>query len=137
MRALLPAILFAFTACAYVLPASWRAFHADPEDAASAITRALDANQLEVGEFDTVAHRITSGWHLSQSGVTRTRERYLVSWERDEKEDALTVYVRHEVQDHEELEGRPSWSTAYHDRDKETALLDLITEELRRAAAPM
>ena len=125
------------TACGYILPATWRSFRADPDDAAPAITRALAAQQLEVAKWDTAAHRITSGYVFSSDGVDRMRERYVVTWERTEGDGTLTIFVRHEGQDQGTDMGRPTWERTYHDTDKENVLLDAITQELIRLQQPM
>jgi hypothetical protein len=131
VRALCAALLpVAFAACAYVLPASWRAFRADPDDAAPAITRALDAQNMSVANWDQTHHKITTNWISMSSGLTRTRERFVISWERDPKDRVLTIYVRHEAQDEEEGEGRPGWGAVYHTSSRENGLLDKIAEEL-------
>ena len=124
-------LLLASAACSYILPATWRAFRADPDDAAPAITRALDAKQLTVESFDQAERKITTGWQDSNDGVDRVRQRYIVSWERDEQDKSLTIYVRHEQQDQELEDGRPSWGSTYHDSDKESRLMDQITRELK------
>lgn len=116
--------------CAYVLPASWRAYNADPDDAGPAVTRALDARALTIANWNQAEHKIVTEWSLTRNGVDRQRERYIISWEKNDDDGTLTVYVRHEVQDQELKEGRPAWTGVYHDRDKETKLLDGITKAL-------
>jgi hypothetical protein len=127
--ALLPAI--ALAACAYILPASWRAFRADPDDAPAAITRALDSLSFAIENLDQTKKSITTRWVSTMSGVNRSRERYIVTWERDAKEETLTIYVRHEQQDQDESDmGAPKWGGVYHDADRENRLLDRIAKEL-------
>lgn len=130
------ALLF-LAACSYILPATWRSFRADPDDAAPAVTRALDTRQLEIASWDQAKHKIVTGWVDFRDGVDRTRERYVINWERDETEGALTIYVRHEAQDQEIEENRPTWGATYHDTAKESALMDQITKELKAMARPM
>jgi hypothetical protein len=124
-------VLLLLGACSYILPATWRAFRADPDDAAPAITRALDAKNLTVESFDQAGRKITTGWLEAAEGIDRVRHRYVITWERNDHDDALTIYVRHEAQDQEIDEGRPTWGGTYHDTDKESALLDQITKELK------
>ena len=131
------ALFLLLNACAYILPATWRAFRAHPDDAAPAITRALDAKQLTVDSFDQANRKITTGWQQTNDGVDIVRQRYLITWERDEKDETLTVYVRHEAQDQEIEDGRPAWGGTYHDGEKETKLLDQITKELKAMSKPM
>lgn len=121
--------------CAYVLPATWRSFHADPDDAAPAVTRALDAEHTAVAVWDQAHHKIVTNWMTLSSGVSKTRERFVISWERDSKDATLTVYVRHEAQD-QNHEPSARWGAIYHDSDRESALLDLIEKELAASNAP-
>lgn len=137
MPRLLFGLFFFATACAYVMPASWRSYRADPDDAAPAITRALDERSISIAKWDQAEHRIVSDWSLTRFGVDHIRERYVVSWEKNEDEGTLTVYVRHEAQERELLDGAPSWGATYHTADKESALLDAITKALEEARAPM
>ncbi len=123
--------------CSYILPATWRAFRVDPDDAAPAITKALDARQIAVDSFDQAKRTITTGWQDSNDGVDRVRQRFIISWERDDKDKTLTIYVRHEAQEQEMTEGRPTWGSTYHDSEKESQLLDQITKELKAMAKPM
>ena len=131
------ALVVLLSACAYLLPPTWRAFRAHPDDAAPAVTRALDAKSLSIESFDQANSKITTGWLDSNDGVDRMRQRYVISWERDDKDGTLTVYVRHEAQEQELEEGRPSWGSTYHEVDKEAALLDQITKELKAMSKPM
>jgi hypothetical protein len=117
-------------ACAYVLPASWRAFRADPDDAAPAITRALDSENMAVANWDQPHHKIVTNWVTASSGVQKTRERFIVTWEKDPKDAVLTIYVRHEAQDEDMQEGKAQWGTVYHASARENALLDRISAEL-------
>lgn len=123
--------------CAYVWPAAWRDFRADPDDAAPAITRALDAQDLEVATLDAGNRRITTGWVALSSGVDRTRERFVVRWERNDKDGTLTIYVRHEAQE-QSIGVGGDWGPTYHDGRKEQHLLDAIATELEapRVALP-
>lgn len=124
-------------ACAYVLPASWRSFRADPDDAPPAVTRALDEHGLTIANWDQAKHTIVTEYVLTRGTLDSFRERYVISWERDEDEGALTIYVRHEKQERSLEDGAPSWSAAYHDSDKEAAILDAITKALEDAKKPM
>ncbi len=137
MRLALVALLLIPSACSYLLPATWRAFRADPDDAAPAITKALDARQLSVESFDQAGRKIVTGWQEASDGVDKTHERFVITWERDDKDGTLTIYVRHEAQDQEMTDGRPTWGGTYHNGDKETALLNQITKELKALAKPM
>jgi hypothetical protein len=128
--ALFAASLF-FAACSYLLPASWRAFRVDPDDAAPAITRAVDSMGFAVASFDQAKKTITTQWVQTSSGVTRKRERYIIRWERDPKEKSLTVYARHEESEKEIGEGGgEAWGPTYHDDAREQAMLDRIAKEL-------
>lgn len=128
-RLLALGLALAFGACSLFMPAAWRSFRADPDDAAPAITRAIESKQLQVDDLDEGKRQISTGWSSFASGVDRTRERYVVTWNRDEGDGSLVVYVRHEAQD-QEIGERQSWGATYHDGKKETALLDAITKEL-------
>lgn len=126
-------LVFAIVAlsCVYLMPASWRAFHGEADDAAPAILRALEGRSLHVAAFDLDRRRIVTEWIAFESGVVRKRERYVVSWERDSTEKALTIYVRHEAQEQDvQVEGVPKWGATQHDSDRENAILDLIGREL-------
>jgi hypothetical protein len=127
------AIAILLSGCAYLLPASWRSFRADPDEAAPAITRAIDQTGLNVESFHQGQRRILTNWISRESGVTRVRERFRIDWERDEQEGTLTVYVRHEAQEHEAGEGAGSWGATYHDDKRESYLLDLIGKELKKS----
>lgn len=128
--------LFLFAAacvlgCAYLLPAAWRSFRADPDDAAPAITRALDARKLVVERFDQAKRQIETAWVISSSGVDKTRQRFVIRWERDTKEGTTTVYVRHQGQDQDIGQpGAEKWGATYHEVGQEEGLLDLIQKEL-------
>jgi hypothetical protein len=125
--------LLALSACSYLLPASWRAFRADPDDAAPAITRALDSSGVQVETLDQRKREIVTRWASTSSGVLRTRERYLITWERDPKEQSLTIYVRHEEQEQEIGEaGATKWGATSHDDEREGKILDAIEAELKR-----
>ncbi|MCB9646986.1 MAG: hypothetical protein H6730_10380 [Deltaproteobacteria bacterium] len=129
------ALALALGACAFILPASWRDFRVDPDDVPPAVTRAVDARQLDVADWDQAANQITTGWSLYSLGTEQSRERYIIRWERNEGDNTLTVYVRHEAQDRVvgvELE----WSATYHEAKKELALLDAITAELKASTTP-
>lgn len=129
MRALF-ASFFVLASCAFLMPATWRAFHADPDDAAPAITRALDARGIEVEAWDQAKRTITTQWILSTVTVDQTRERYLIRWEKNEDDGTLVIYVRHEAQDRDLGPAQADWSVSYHDAKKETRLLDEITKAL-------
>ena len=129
--------LLAPIACSYIVPSTWRAFRADPDDAAPAITRALAAQQLGIKNWDPETRQITSEYVLTSDGVDRSRERYIVTWERSSTEGTLIVYVRHEAQQQGSNAGSPSWEARTHDISKEDALLDAITEELIRLRQPL
>lgn len=135
MRRLLPtAALLCALACAYVLPPSWRAFRVESDDVPPAVTRALDASQLDVERWDPAQDEMSTGWLRLSDGIEQTRERYVISWEKNEDDGTLTVYVRHEAQDRDGAVGG-DWSPVYHDADKEAALLDAITAEIEAQAA--
>jgi hypothetical protein len=132
MRSRWAAVCFVLlSGCAYLMPASWRAFRADPDDAAPAITRALDSIGVQVDRFEQAARRITTKWQSTSGGALRTRERYIINWERDPQEQSLTVYVRHEEQEQEIVEGGAAkWGTTSHDDQREDEMLDRIEKEL-------
>lgn len=128
-RLLALGLALALSACSLIMPAAWRSFRADPDDAAPAITQAVEKRQLQVDVLDEGQRKISTGWATLSSGVDRTRERFVITWNRDEGEGSLVIYVRHEAQD-QEIGERHEWGATYHDGKKETALLDAITEEL-------
>ncbi|MCB9654251.1 MAG: hypothetical protein H6729_09010 [Deltaproteobacteria bacterium] len=121
---------FVLTSCAYFLPASWRSFRADPDDAPIAITRALDKRQLSVARWDQNARQIETEWTRILSGVDEARERYVIRWARDQSQGTLTVYVRHEAQDRDNDGPRSTWGLKHHDGQKERAMLESIAREL-------
>ena len=125
------------TGCGYLIPASWRAFRVDPDDAVPAITRALAAEELEIDDWDQAEHRITSKYETFSNGIERLRERYIVRWERNDNDDTLVIFVRHEMQDQEVERGRMTWSSTRHDGDKQAYLLEAITRELERQHRPL
>ncbi len=127
----------ALMACSYLVPATWRSFRADPDDAAPSITRALAAQQIGIAKWDPAARKITSDYLLMSDGVDRTRERYVVTWERSSTDGTLVIYVRHEAQEQDLEDGAPTWTARTHDTDKESALLDAITTELIRLHQPL
>ncbi len=131
-RGLLVLLLLTSSACAFLLPASWRAFRIEADDAPPAITRALDTQALEIEDWDQAKAEMSTGWQNVNDGVEQSRERFVISWAHNDNDDTLTVYVRHEAQDREV---GTQWSSAYHDRDKELVLLELITEEIERQIA--
>lgn len=132
LRAAAAALILAFLGCSYVLPASWRNFRADPDDAAPAVTRALDSIGATVDSFDQRARKIVTQWTNSSNGVLRARERYTISWERDPQEQSLTIYVRHDMQEQEIGEaGATRWGATYHESDREAKMLDAIERELK------
>jgi hypothetical protein len=118
-------------ACSYILPATWRSFRADPDDAAPAITRALDVRHIQVEVYEAANRKIITGWQDTNDGVNRSRQRFVITWELEESDKALTIYVRHEAQDEDIGEGRPTWGGTYHDTSREADLLDQITAELQ------
>lgn len=130
MRRGLPLMFLALAACAYVLPASWRAFRIEADDAPPAITRALDAQDLNAANWDQAKDEITTEWNTLNDGLSQRRSRYVVRWERNEDDGTLTVYVRYEAQDRDAAVGG-DWNGIYHDADKELALLDVITQEIQ------
>ncbi|MEQ8278742.1 MAG: hypothetical protein RMA76_29590 [Deltaproteobacteria bacterium] len=136
-RALAALLLLSAAACAYVLPASWRSYRADPDDAPPAITRALDERSLAIANWDQAKHQIVTEWTFTRTSIDAMRERYVISWERDDDEGALTIYCRHEAQDRELVDGAAGWTSTYHSSDKEAAMLDAITEALQDAKKPM
>lgn len=133
MRAAL-AIALLLSGCAYLLPASWRSFRADPDDAPPAITRAIDATGMNVDSFHQGLRKIVTGWATKSSGVTRIRERFTVEWERNETEGTLTVYVRHEAQEQEMGEDQNAWGMTYHESKREEHLLELISKEMAKSS---
>ena len=135
-RLALATALFALLSCAYVLPASWRAFRVEPDDAPPAITQALDDRELEIDTWDQAQARITTDWFIFNDGMSQSKERYVVHWEREERDGTLVVYVRHEAQDREAAVGH-DWSGVYHDSAKELALLDAITAAFTQSQAPL
>ena len=124
-------------ACSYLVPATWRSFRADPDDAAPSITRALAAQRIGIAKWDPAARKITSDYLLMSDGVDRTRERYVVTWERSSTDGTLVIYVRHEAQEQDMTDGAPTWTARTHDTEKESALLDAITTELVRLHQPL
>ena len=136
LRSLSTVLALSLTACSLFLPAAWRSFRADPDDAVPAITRAFDKRQLQVADLDEGKRQVVSGWMSFSSGVDRTRERFVVSWNREESDGTLVIYVRHEAQD-QEVGERTSWSSVYHDGKKETEMLDAITKELEAGQKAM
>jgi len=128
-RLLALGLALALGACSLFMPAAWRSFRADPDDAAPAITAAIESKQLQVDELDEGKRQISTGWASFSSGVDRTRERYVVTWNRDEGDGSLVIYVRHEAQD-QEIGERQRWGAVYHEVEKEKALLEGITKEL-------
>lgn len=124
------------SACAYLLPPSWRAVRADPDDIPSAITRALDGEGVGVATFDQAAKTITTSWMTLASGTQRQRQRFVLRWERDPKDGVVTIYVRHEAQDQDTIDdGRPAWGATSHDGARERAMLDRIQKELEAIAS--
>lgn len=131
VRAAGAALILAFLGCSYLLPASWRSFRADPDDAAPAVTRAIDSIGATVESFDQRGRKIVTQWASISHGVLRARERYTISWERDPQEQSLTIYVRHDMQDQEIGEaGATRWGATYHESDREAKMLDAIQREL-------
>jgi hypothetical protein len=126
------AVCVALAGCSYLLPASWRSFRVEPDDAAPAITRAVDSFGASVESFHQAKRQIVTHWATGASGALRTRERFLINWERDAQEQSLTVYVRHEIQEQEIVEGGAvKWGATYHDSDREAKMLDRIAAELK------
>ena len=54
-----------------------------------------------------------------------------------ENENAEIRETTNESQDQEEMGGTAAWSSVYHDTSKESALLDVITKELKAQTAPV
>lgn len=116
--------------CSFVLPATWRAFRVEPEDAAPVITRSLDERRLEIAHWSRERDEIVTSWSISRNGDDQIRERYRVRWEKNHREETLTVFVRHEAETRQMVESGMSWSSTYHDASKESALLDEISKQL-------
>ncbi len=116
--------------CSYVLPATWRDFRADPDDAVPAITKALDDRQYRVAAWDQQNDEVRTEWILFQDALLQTRERYRVWWSRNEDDQTLTVYVRHEAQEKDNGPEGGDWGTTYHLSEKEQSLLQAITDEI-------
>ncbi|MBK8012995.1 MAG: outer membrane protein assembly factor BamC [Deltaproteobacteria bacterium] len=123
-------LALSLASCAYFLPASWRSFRADPDDAPIAITRALEKRQLSVARWDQNARQIETEWTRVLSGVDESRERYVIRWARDQSQGTLTVYVRHEAQDRDSDGPRATWGLKHHDGRKERSMLESIAKEL-------
>ena len=135
-RRWLSSFLSLLLACSYILPASWRSFRADPDDAAPSITRALASRQLGVAKWDPTSREIMSDYLFTSDGVDRLRERYIIRWERSD-DGTVTIFVRHELQARGSDQGRPVWEATTHDAGKELQLLDAITAELERLRKPL
>lgn len=132
MRLACALLLALTTGCAFVLPAPWRAYRVEPDDLPPAITKVLDDRALTVEGWDPEAQRIETEWFQFNDGLGQSRERYVVSWEKNARDGTLIVYARHEAQDRDGVES-PDWGSTYHDTDKEDALLDALTTELEAA----
>ena len=130
MRWLSLLLLFA-SSCSYVLPATWRDFRAAADDAVPAITKALDERKYRVEDWDQEKNEMRTEWVAYQDGIQHTRERYLISWERNDDDHPLTDYERHEAQEKGlGNDGAEDWGTTYHSSDKEQSLMDAITKEI-------
>ena len=129
-RVLALALSAAPLACSVVLPATWRAFRVEPEDAAPVITRSLDEQRLDIADWNRERDEIITAWVLIRNGDDQTRERFLVRWEKNHDEETLTVFVRHEAEDRRPREDGLLWGNTYHDAGKERALLDEISKQV-------
>ena len=112
-------------ACAYTLPQNWRAYDAAGTDVATAVQHVLERHQLQVIEQQPA--RVVTGWLYLDGGLTRMRERFVITWEREPGEEAMIVYVRHERQDSTAEASTRGFGTTYHDTDQEAQMLDEIT----------
>ncbi|MEM7677792.1 MAG: hypothetical protein AAF449_17480 [Myxococcota bacterium] len=117
------------------MPPTWRAFRADPDDAAPSIARALATQQLDVQSWDQVQDQMVSSFLHLNEGLDSTRERYIVRWERS-NDGTLAIFVRHEMQTRIMKNGVPAWNNTEHDPEKEADLLDAITKQLERLHQP-
>lgn len=116
--------------CSVVLPAAWRAFRVEPEDAAPVIARSLDERRLAIAGWNRERDEIVTAWVVLRDGGAQTRERYRVRWEKNHNEETLTVFVRHEAEDRRPAEDGLRWGPTHHDAGKERALLDEISKQV-------
>jgi hypothetical protein len=95
------------------------------------VRQALSDRDFSVDSWNFANSKATSEWRESGPEGDRVRERYIVWWEQDVRERALTVYVRHEAQAKAQKDQENTWSDTYYDGAKQQALLDVIEGELQ------
>jgi hypothetical protein len=116
--------------CAHFLPATWRAYDVDPVLARPAIITAMKEKDLPLLKDNPGKNEITTEWQYRPEGALKVRERFKVTWEWDEADKLLVIYVRHEEQP-EDYDGfKRSWGSSRHDSGLEGQLLDEIEEAL-------
>ena len=118
--------------CAHLVPANWRAFEGDLPPLKALVTSSLSEMGLSIIADQETKRQIVTQWKYSRSdALSRERSRILVSWEPNEKDNSMVIYVRHENQSIESsMDGGLSYSSLYPDQDLQTSILDRITTKI-------
>ncbi len=133
-RAAALAAALALTACAYVMPRTWRAYSASQPALEAAVRAALKNRGLDVIEFSPETATARTEWAVLELGASTYRERFELSWELEPDDGHWIVYVRHERQEQaSDLTGPRSFGPSIHDADAEQAVLDEVTVRLTGA----
>lgn len=123
--------IVAMTSCALFAPTNWRSYDADQREVETAIQLALAEMTLRVDEWVPTEKRASTEWLFISDGTTKSRERFVISWERETSDGTYVVYVRHERQDQDDaIDGVNGFGPMYHSPSREAGVLDHISQRM-------
>jgi|GEM_PF-4116174 len=131
-RIILAVVAFAAMSCAHLVPANWRSFEGDLPDVRVVIEKSLKELGLTKVKEESSKGKIVTQWRYQTiDSLNKQRSRVIISWEFDEREDAMIIFAKHENQSIEEsFSGGIEYQHIVPDQELQTKILDLITSKI-------
>ena len=131
-RIILAFVVFAAMSCAHLVPANWRSFEGDLPDVRIVIEDSLKELGLTKVIEESSKGKIVTQWRYQTiDSLNKQRSRVVISWERDERENAMFIFAKHENQSIEEsFSGGIEYRHIVPDQELQTTILDVITSKI-------
>ena len=131
-RIIVAVVAIASMSCAHLVPANWRSFEGDLPDVRTVIEDSLKELGLTKVIEESSKGKIVTQWrYQTVDSLNKQRSRIVISWERDERDNAMIIFAKHENQSVEEsFSGGIEYRHIIPDQELQTTILDVITSKI-------
>ena len=138
VRTILAVAACAVMSCAHFVPANWRSFEGDLPEIRTVIEESLRELSLTKVTEENSNNRIVTQWrYQTVDTLSKQRSRVVITWERDERDNTVIIFAKHENQSIEaSISGGVEYQSIVPDQDLQATILDVITSKIVASSRP-